>query len=264
MSVDGAMWVAAAVLFGFAAWLQLRGERPWDPAAYFAACWTARSGGLPPLAGGAIEGWDGALDALPEELSPSVRLAHGIDWTGLEKPSAVAARARRLADTRVVWIGEASVAIDGVVVASIEIAGAPAGPDDEPAWADAAVAQLAGFLPEPQSRVVLAAGERAMDLLRLLRASPGLRDRVRAVLLVHAALEPAWVLTHVNHEELDVEVLREVPYLQLRAPGGEALPEPALPPSQRRCLAVVDLGETVRLDDAHLAGALADVLAAVG
>ena len=84
------------------------------------------------------------------------------------------------------------------------------------------------------------------------------------MLLVGATFDRAWVLAHVNHEELDVEVLREVPYLQLRVPGGEALPEPALPPSQRRCVAVVDLGETDRLDDAHLPGALADVLAAVG
>ena len=287
---DVALWSVASMLFSAAAWITLRRDPSWDPAVYFAACWRSLRGEVPPLSEGPIPegGWDGDLGDLPAGVHPSVRLAHGLDWLALDGPDARAARDRRLEGVKLVWIEHPLLGIDGLETDVVEVDPWPllggaegvlfatppredASPDDsrvhapdEAAWADAAASRMLAACPRPEQRLILAASSHATELLRILRAAPALRDRVRAVLLVHPHLETAWVAANVQHLDYDVEVQREVPWLFLRAPGTTFPADPPEPPSARRSFALVDLGVVPagELGDAALTRALTLVLAA--
>ena len=288
---DVALWSVAAMLFSAAAWITVRRDPSWDPAIYFAACWRSLRGAVPPLAEGPIPegGWDGSLTDLPAGVHPSERLAHGLDWTTLDGPDARAARDRRLADVKLVWIEHPLLGIEGLATDVVDVDAWPpsqgaegvppsatpprndAPPDDSPAgspaeaaWADTAAARLLAACTHPEDRLVLAASTHATELLRMLRGAPALRDRVRAVLLIHPHLDAAWVAAHVQHLDFDVEVQREVPWFFLRAPGSQLPADPPEPPSARRSLALVDLGvvEAADLGEAALSRALGLVLAA--
>jgi hypothetical protein len=248
MPLDAALWALALALFAGATWLTLRRERPWDAGGFFRADLAARRG-------------EPRTDDIPLDLSPSARLAHRLSWRDLGTATADAARARRLADTVVVWFEPAPLALPDLPANVAELA--PADESNVDAWAEASVAALAPLLATPHTRVVVAGHARAHDALRLLHAAPGLRDRLRAVLLVHPHLEDAWLRANLTHEAFDVEVLRDVPWLHLRAPGAASLPTPPEPESARTCLVVVDLGEAHDLADPALAAALADTLAAL-
>jgi hypothetical protein len=248
MLLDAALWALALMLFAGALRLTLRAPPAWDAAGFFRAALAARRG-----------------DVLPEgtgpELSPGTRIAHGIDWSDLGTPRADDARARRLADSVLVWCEPAPMAIPGLETHAIALP--PFDPHDTPGWSDASVARIAPLLPRPQLRVVLAAHARARDVLRLLHAAPGLRDRVRAVVLVHPELDRDWLTTHLTHEAFDVEVLRDVPWVHLRARDEAPLPALPEPETGRTCVAVVDVGVVEPVDDAHVAEALADTLASL-
>jgi hypothetical protein len=131
---------------------------------------------------------------------------------------------------------------------------------------DGAAAAISAVCDRPELRLVLAAGEHGDELLRLLHAEPGLRDRVRAVLLVGARLDEAWIAENFGHLAFDVELSREVPYLTLRTAGATILPDPPEPPSARRSIAAIDLGEVEPevLADPRCGRAVAALLAAVG
>jgi hypothetical protein len=232
---DGVMLSLGVALLVLALWLA-RGDGPrWDPAVFFAGALSAAFGkGRLPLSQGPVpaEGWAGEASELEPAYDPKERLAPECSWEDLAAwgPATRAAVTRRLGAVRLVWVEPPP----------FEIPEIPSTIVDEP---DADT--IAALLPRPEDRVVLAGHARADALLHLLHGAPALRDRLRAVLLFAPRLDPAWTATHLTHPAFDVEVAREVPYLTLRA-GPEAdtqtLPEPPLPPTGRRTLAVIDLG----------------------
>lgn len=257
-TVDAALWSAAVALLALALWLTSREGDRWDPATWFAAALGARWGGSPPLAEGPIEpeGWDGDVRALEAAYTPAARLGPGLDWPDLEgwTPAVEAALARRLADVRLVWLGEPALAVPAVATATMPSV-------------EAAEPVLEPLLERPEVRLVLAArGAAAQPLLALLRDAPRLRDRLRAVLLVAPEIDAAWLAEKFTHEAFDTELMRQVPYLALRVPGVAPLPDPPEPPSARRAVLPVDLGVVPPevVGDARVGQATAAVLAALG
>lgn len=261
--VDAALWALAAVLLAAALLVQAGQARPWDPAAFFAAALAAlrvaEGVAAVPLRGGPIpaEGWDGDHDALDPELDPEARLGPGLTWASLGSADTLQAIERRTSAVRLVWFEPACVQVDGLRAEVVPLASFDAA---------AAFEALAPLLEGPETRLVLAARAHADALLRALADAPGLRDRLRAVLLVGASLDAAWLQEHFTHVAFDVEVQREVPYVTLRLPGATALPQPALPPTARASIAVVDLGEIDpdALARPSTARALGALVAAIG
>jgi len=104
--------------------------------------------------------------------------------------------------------------------------------------------------------------------LRALKEAPGVRDRVRAVLFVGATFDPGWNAEHLSQDAFDTELDRVTPWLLLRtADGPEAeLPDPPVPSTGRRSIAVHDLGRAPAelLADPALGSSLAVLLAALG
>lgn len=257
-TVDAALWSVAVALLALAVWLTVREGDRWDPATWFAAALGARWGGPPPLAEGPIEpkGWDGDVRALEAAYTPEARLGPKLEWPDLEgwTPGVREALARRMADVRLVWLGDAGLDVPEVATAVMP------GPD-------AAEAVLEPLLERPEVRLVMAArGASAQPLLALLRDAPRLRDRLRAVLLVAPELDAAWLADKFSHEAFDTELMRQVPYLALRVPGIAPLPDPPEPPSARRAILPVDLGVLPgdALADARVGQAVATTLAALG
>lgn len=255
--VDAVLWGLAAALFGAAAWLTVREGERWDPAVFFVAVLGALWRGVPPVREGPVEadGWDGDLDALDPAVQPGARLAPRITWSDVAEGSAPlqAEVARRLDGVRLVWFGPPTV--DVPVPEAVSVA-------DATALGEAVDRVLA----RPETRLVLAAGRDARPMLELLKDAPALRDRLRAVLLAGAELDPAWVAETITHDAYDTELAREVPWLQLRLPGQPALPVPPEPPTARRSVLPVDLGVVApeTLDDPRVGRALALVVAALG
>jgi hypothetical protein len=258
--VDAVLWALAAVLLGAALLILAREERPWDPAVFFAGALAAlrRRAGESPVAlrAGPIpdDGWDGDVDALEEAVSPAMRLDPALGWEDLGGDAALAAIRRRGAAVRLVWFDPPAVSVDGFDAVVLT------------PGADPLLDPLADLLEAADTRLVLVAGAHAEVLLRALADAPGVRDRLRAVLLVGADLDPAWLASSFTHAAFDVEVQREVPYLTLRAGGVPPLPDPPDPPTGRRSIAVVDLGIPTDEALAHpsMGRALGALLAAVG
>lgn len=255
-TLDAVLWSLAAALLVLALWIHSRGERPWDPAVYFAGLLGAFWGGRVPLQGGPVppEGWDADPAELGESYEPSRRLAPEMDWTALKawSPDVEAAVRRRLADVRLVWLGPAATDV-------------PAVESREVAPGEGAGERIAALCDRPDVRLILA-GSGDDAVLRLLHAAPHLRDRVRAVLLVGARLDPAWISACFTHVAFDVELAHEVPYLTLRHAGADPLPDPPEPPSARRSIAAIDLGviDPADLRDARCGRALSALFAALG
>jgi hypothetical protein len=127
----------------------------------------------------------------------------------------------------------------------------------------------AGILPllaDPADRLLVCAGTRAQEVLALLAENPGLRDRVRAVLLVGARVDPAWLAVHFTQRAFDTELARSTPYLVLRVGDSPRIAEPSLPASGRRPVAVTDLGvlDPGSVADPAVARALPLLVAALG
>ncbi len=183
---------------------------------------------------------------LGEAYDPVPVLGPEADWEGLR---------RRLAHTRWVVVEAPRLA---------EVLAAVLGPD-RVVQAEAVDAEGLGeaapaWLPETADRVVwLAAGAGAERVARALHASPGLRDRTRAVVAVAGRLggeARAWLDAHFDHAAFDTELSRTTPWFhlgfvdaghgELGEPGlalrDTAWPRPADPDNGRFALETVDLG----------------------
>ncbi len=259
LPIDAALWSIAVALLALALWFGRGGAPAWDPAAFFGAVLAALFGpGKLPLTAGPVpaEGFVGTPEELDAVDDPRVRLGPEVTWPDVAgwSDATRAALARRLQGVPVVWFEPPAVTLDGVEVVVLDTVDAEA---------------LAPLLARPEVRLVLAAHTRADAVLRMLRDAPGVRDRLRAVLLVAPALDAEWLAANFTHPAFDVEVVREVPYLTLRAgPDAEAqrLPDPPTPPTGRRALVPVDLGVLPAdlLHDPRVGRALAALCAALG
>jgi hypothetical protein len=114
-------------------------------------------------------------------------------------------------------------------------------------------------------------GDAGPLVLEMLRLGPALRDRTAALILDGCPLggvpvdppcglsvdeRAAWAATHLSQEAFDTELKRSVPWLLVQrlvpgaVPAGDGrtpwthqrVPEPLVPPSGRRPVAVMDLG----------------------
>ncbi|MBM4392885.1 MAG: hypothetical protein FJ090_17305 [Deltaproteobacteria bacterium] len=149
---------------------------------------------------------------------------------------------------RLAWIGPGAVPVphvDGGEMPSLEVAAASLG--------------------ARHHRLVLVLSGDVTPVLLALREAPGLRDQLRAVVLVGASIDPGFVATQLTQEAFDTELAQSIPWLVYREAGQAELAEPPLPPSGRRAIAVHDLGELPGgwRDDPHLPRALASLLAAL-
>ncbi|MDP2309794.1 MAG: hypothetical protein Q8P18_27485 [Pseudomonadota bacterium] len=259
LPVDAVLWSVAAGLLALALWLSRGGGPGWDPASFFGATLSALFGpGKLPLTGGPVpkEGFEGTPDELAAVDDPQTRLGPGCGWKEIAAwaepvPATVS---RRLEGVRLVWFEAPPVHIEGM----------------EPVVLDSVdMAALLPLLGRPDLRLVVAAHQRADAVLRLLHDAPGVRDRLRAVLLVAPTLDASWLAQHFTHLAYDVEVAREVPFFTLRAgegAEGQRLPDPPTPPTGRRAVAVADLGVLPAdlLRDPRVGRALLVLCAALG
>lgn len=271
---DAALWsIFVALLCGalFFAW-----PRPpaWDPVLFHHMALATFLRGEVEAANGKLEDWKARLDAvlprgprppsggwteepalLGADYDPVQRLGAEATWDALAEgaPAVDAARARRLTDVTLVWVGEPAVVVPGIHTRTL---------------AEADLASLLSPLPEPHQRFVLATREHGAAVLAALREAPSVRDRLRACLFVGASFDPAWLAEKFTQVAFDTELDRTVPWFVLRtADTAEAkLVEPPIPPTGRRSLAVHDLGLAAPETLTHPAGAraLAVLLAALG
>lgn len=267
---DAALWSAFLALCGGALYFAWPRPPAWDPATFHHLVLANLHGGELEKVGGTLEawkarcsaalprgprppaaGWTGDPALLGPDYDPAVRVGAACTWLALGEatPAALEAVERRLADVRVAWVGPVVVELPHVV--------------------NREVADLAGALAlvdARHQRLVLATGGDATPVLRALAAAPGLRDRLRAVLLVGARLDEAFVRDELRHEAFDTEMAQRIPWITLRDEGVPPLVEPPPPASQRAPIEVVDLGVRVAgvPADPHAARALAVLLAALG
>ena len=214
--LDLGLWMLAAGLAVPALWWSRRQPREWDPARLFRG----------------IRGQED-LSGVGEAWQPSEWLGAGITWENLGE----ARPGRRLEGMRVLWLGDATLPLPGLPAA--RLAPPPRFDPIEAAW-ESELEKAAGTA----RQLVLAAGpDQGMNLLKLLHAAPGLRDRCVAVLLIDLQPDPSWLAAEFTHGKMDTELLRQIPYLCLnsRLDGG-VLPMPPAPPTSRTAIEVVDLG----------------------
>ena len=227
--LDLTLWILAGALLVPALWWSRRMPRAWEPARLFA-------------------GLQGRADLRQagEDWQPSDWLGAGITWDNLGESTTEPALRRRLEGLKLLWLGEVHLPLPGLepVIVHPPASGiVPLAPSFEAAM-DTAVGE--------NRQVIVAAGpEQGMNLLKLLHAAPGLRDRCRAVLLVNLQPEPAWIAAHFDHTQMDTELYRQIPYLCLRTdPAMPLLENPPPPPSTRTAIDVVDLGVNSLADPA--------------
>lgn len=198
-------------------------------------------------------GWTEDPALLGGDYDPVTRLGARQSWDTVADQTAAEAVSTRLREVVLLWVGTPALPIPGV---RTEV-------QDEPDFA-----AIPALLGGPHVRLVLASSGPATSVLEALRAAPMVRDQLRAVLLVGAEFDPAWLETNFTTLAFDSEQDRTVPWLVLRrSDAPEALlAEPPASTSGFRPVAVVDLG---RADDAALAHpflgqSLAITLAALG
>jgi hypothetical protein len=271
---DAVLWsVFVALLSGalYFAWPRAPG---WDPVTFHHVVLATLLRGEVEAVDGKLEDWKARLDVVlprgprppsggwtedPDHLGaaydPVVRLGADATWDALAAgaPPVEAALVRRLADVRLVWVGEPAVELPGLGAHRL----------DEPD-----LASLLARFPDAHLRFVLATRDQGQALLVALRDAPAVRDRVRACVFVGARFDPAWLATSLTHVAFDTEVDRTVPWFVLRAEEGAdtGLVEPEVPATGRRSIAVHDLGIVTPsgLAEPAAARALALLLAAIG
>ncbi len=267
--IDQLLWSAFVALFLGALFFAWPRPPRWSPALFHHAVLANLHGGELEKAGASLEdwkarceavipsgprppaaGWTGDPALLGPDHDPSVRIGAACTWLALGEgdAQALAAVSRRLADVRLAWIGPGAVAVphvEGGEVPSLEAAAASLG--------------------ARHHRLVLVLSGDATPTLVALRDAPGLRDQLRAVVLVGASIDADFVATQLTQEAFDTELAQSIPWLVYRAPGQPTLAEPPSPPSGRRAIAVHDLGELPPAwrQDPHLPRALATLLAAL-
>lgn len=205
---------------------------------------------------------EAALLEDPELLGPDYhpsRLAPGLDWEAVAAWSEPLQEAlgRRLSAAVIV---DLSGALGARMVEQTPALRrlAPELPEAPEALAEA----LLGALEAASDRLVLLGdGAAALRAVRALEAAPALRDRAGAVISLGGALgsgreDRAWFLENFQHELLDPELNRAIPYVSCAstpstAPVDEALlegwerqrfPVPPAPRSGRSALDPIDLG----------------------
>lgn len=217
------------------------------------------------------------LEPVAGVQDPSTWLGPGMGWEALDDGTeALAEGAERRRHARwVVVHGEVPEGTPDVVPAFGEFAqlldaGDLNAPGEEVATR-LATSLLEGLGDDPSERIIVAGvGTGIIALLRALALAPDLRDRIVAVLSVggtiggwegrEGLLAPEvcrdWNEAHFRHELLDVEVVREVPYLcvqwldpTLEVPGlpgvgvhAARFGEPGFASAESPMIRVVDLG----------------------
>ncbi len=218
--------------------------------------------------------------AMGDDWDPGRWLGHGCDWEAVARwaEPVQAAVARRLEHHHLVVLAgpdqaEAASTLHAALAADasarlVERDGCAL--DD--AAAEALAASLMGCVDGAADRLLLLAlGDIGPLLLAGLAADPVLRDRVMGLVLdgcplggvpgdAPAGLSPeeraAWLQEHLTHDLFDTEIRRATPYCLIARLAPDAVPsgdgrvpwslqrliEPAVPPSGRRPIAVMDLG----------------------
>jgi hypothetical protein len=266
---DLVLWSCFTALFAGALWFAWPRPPAWDPVVFLPAVLATLHRGELEAAGKQLPDWEARLAAVlprgprapaggwtidPAELGPdydpALLIGRACGWEALAAgdPAASEAVRRRLEGVRLAWHGNAGLTLPHLAGASFETA-----------------EELAALLHGPEERLVVATAGDGSALLRLLAASPGLRDRVRALLFVGARFDEAHV-AGLSQASFDTEIDRTQPWFLLRPDDDPDahLPEPATPPTGRRSFRVIDLGAlgaTTR-DGPHLGTALAVLLAA--
>lgn len=263
-TLDMVLWSLATALGSGAVWLTLPRPPAYDPAVMFGLVVATILRGREERAEGKVEAWEAAVRAtVPAGIKPPVsgwtidptvlgdgydlvqRLGIGASWDALaEEGAAVETAVRRMLEgVTLVWFESPAIVIPWVASAQV-------GPTEE---------AIVPLLPNASSRVVIAARTEADAALNLLRAAPGLRDRVRAVVLIGAS-----VTDPLAHVDFDTELARTTPWLVLRVARSPVLTEPPAPPNDRRAIGLIDLGEVASTDDSALAVAFAVLIALSG
>lgn len=174
-------------------------------------------------------GWD-AVATWSEGLQGVLGRRHShLKWVVLGDPDLHAALAARLGADRAVSLDALAQDLRGALEAQV---------------------------PELADRVVIvAAGAALMPTLAALADSPGLRDRVLAVVSVAGAFDGEWMSEHFTHEGMDTEIARGTPYFSVNFvthPGIQdteldqvatgRFPSPEVPASGRAAIQAHDLG----------------------
>ncbi len=268
---DVVLWICFLVLLASA--LIFAWPRPpsWDPVTFHHVVLASLVRGEVEAGGGDVEGWRTRLalalpagpvapgggwtvdpDQLGADYATEERLGAGVTWDAVAAgaPQVAEVVTRRLEDVRLIWFGEAPLAIPGVVTLA-----SPA----------VTLTTMSGPGIQASTRFVLATREHGTALLAALKEAPDRRDRVRALLFVDAEFDPA---TPVEQDDFDTELDRTTPWFVLRTRDGDGagLAEPPVPETQRRSIRVHDLGRVSPggLSEPLLARSIAILLAAAG
>ncbi len=219
-------------------------------------------------------------NTLGEDYDPGRWLGHGCDWEVLARwgEPAQAALARRLQHHHLVLLAAseqlsaARALLEGLAADATASLLELEDTTPEPEAGQALAARLLEHAPGAADRLVhLVLGDAGPLLLEALARDPVLRDRTAVLIFdgcplggvesdpppgLSAAERLAWTEEHFTHEALDTELRRSTPYCFLArlqpdaVPAGDGrtpwpaqrLQEPPVPPSNRRPVAVVDLG----------------------
>lgn len=271
-AVDAALWVAFAVLVLPALVMSLPRPPPFDPARLLGLLVATIHRGEVERTTKEARDWEGRIArAVPRDIplppggwrvDPAdlgeahdleARLGAGASWDALANGDEAVGRAlaRATAELTACWFEPPALDLPGLRAAPVR--------ESDPV-------ELLPLLADPASRLLVCARHRAAEVLGLLHDNPGLRDRVRAVLLVGARVDEAWLREHWSQKAFDTELARSTPYLVLRIGDSPRLAEPPVPASGRRPVAVSDLGvvDEAALQDPALGRALALLVAALG
>ncbi len=206
-------------------------------------------------------------------------LGPGAGWDALAGGTAAFTEALRRRNAHNIWavLGEGGLA-DGLARALAGLLGEARSARIRGGEPEDLARALDGLLEAGSDRLVLVVlGGAVGPLLRCLHAEPGLRDRTRMVLGVGAALGPerGWLAEHFDHEQMDTEISRALPYAHLGfvRPGAAILGEPGLPlvdtafrappvpPSGRAAIETLALGPLIGPAEDFPPGLLARALA---
>lgn len=220
---DAILWALAAVLFAVAVWLSLPRPPPFEVPRMFGLIVATMLRGEVERANGKLPDWEAAIARyVPRAVQPPPG-GWTIDPDDLGEDYAIDGGWEAIAEGR----------LDAIERRLQDVVFVEAGDDLEAAC------------DTPATRLVITVRGDADPLLAALKAAPGLRDRVRALVFVGATVnEP------LAHVDFDTEIARTTPWLVLRVAGSPKIEEPPVPPTDRRAIGVVDLGEVGEFGDA--------------